>query len=108
VGSGAEGGDGGGRQSAHPEERVDLAVLERVDGFGAAEPFACHGLFLAARRIRSRCMSLSLSRPAASMTRNAITSVALPGEPVETRLPLRSDIFSTPVPSMLTTCMRLG
>ena len=34
------------------------------------------------------------------MTRNAITSVALPGEPVETRLPLRSDIFSMPVPSM--------
>jgi len=42
------------------------------------------------------------------MTRNAITSVALPPEPVETRLPLRSDIFVTPVPSMLTTCMRFG
>ena len=46
---------------------------------------------------RSRLMSLSLSRPAPSMTRNAITSVALPGEPVETRLPLRSDIFSMPL-----------
>ena len=53
-------------------------------------------------------MSLSLSRPAASMTLNAMTSVALPGEPVETRLPLRSAIFSTPVPSIVTTCMRFG
>ena len=53
-------------------------------------------------------MSLSLSRPAASMTRNAITSVALPPEPVETRLPLRSAIFLTPVAVMVTTCMRLG
>ncbi len=44
-------------------------------------------------------MSLSLSSPAASMTRNAITSVALPGEPVDTRLPLRSVILSMPVPS---------
>src|SRR6267143_1429465 len=42
---------------------------------------------------RSRFMSRSLSRPAASMTRNPITSVALPGDPVETRLPLRSAIF---------------
>ena len=37
-----------------------------------------------------------------------MTSVALPGEPVETRLPLRSDIFSMPLPSIDTTCMRLG
>ena len=42
------------------------------------------------------------------MTRNAITSVALPGEPVETRLPLRSAIVSMPVPSTVTTCMRFG
>ena len=49
---------------------------------------------------RSRFMSLSRSRPAASMTRNAMTSVAPPGEPVETRLPLRSPIFSMPVPSI--------
>ena len=53
-------------------------------------------------------MSLSLSRPAASITRKAITSVALPGEPVETRLPFRSAILATPRPSMLTTCMRFG
>ena len=42
------------------------------------------------------------------MTRNAITSVALPAEPVDTRLPLRSAIFSMPVPSMVTTCMMFG
>src|SRR6266705_1961649 len=47
---------------------------------------------------RSRFMSRSLSRPAASMTRNPITSVALPGEPVETRLPFRSAIFVMPMP----------
>ena len=46
--------------------------------------------------------------PAASMTRKAITSVALPGEPVDTRLPLRSAILAMPVPSTVTTCMRLG
>ena len=57
---------------------------------------------------RSRFMSLSLSRPAASMTRNAITSVALPPEPVETRLPLRSAILVMPVASIVTTCMRFG
>ena len=43
---------------------------------------------------RSRFMSLSLSRPAASIMRNAITSVALPGEPVDTRLPFRSAILA--------------
>jgi hypothetical protein len=53
-------------------------------------------------------MSLSLSRPAASITRKANTSVALPPEPVETRLPLMSPILVTPVPSIETTCMRLG
>jgi hypothetical protein len=53
-------------------------------------------------------MSRSLSRPAASITRNAITSVALPPEPVETRLPFRSLTVLMPVPSMVTTCMRLG
>ena len=57
---------------------------------------------------RSRRMSRSLSSPAASMTRNAITSVALPPEPVETRLPFRSDILVTPVPSIDTTCIRFG
>ena len=57
---------------------------------------------------RSRFMSLSLSRPAASITRNAITSVALPGEPVETRLPFRSAILLMPRPSTVTTCMRFG
>ena len=57
---------------------------------------------------RSRFMSLSLSRPAASMTRNAMTSVALPGEPVDTRLPLRSAIVLMPVPSIVTTCIWFG
>ena len=42
------------------------------------------------------------------MTRKAITSVALPPEPVETRLPFRSAIFFTPEAVMVTTCMRLG
>ncbi len=37
-----------------------------------------------------------------------MTSVALPGEPVDTRLPLRSAIVLTPVPSIVTTCMRFG
>jgi hypothetical protein len=57
---------------------------------------------------RSRLRSLSLSMPAASIRRKAITSVALPGEPVDTRLPLRSANLLTPLPSTLTTCMRLG
>ena len=57
---------------------------------------------------RSRFMSLSLSMPAASIRRKAITSVALPGEPVDTRLPLRSASLLMPLPSTLTTCMRLG
>jgi hypothetical protein len=57
---------------------------------------------------RSRCMSLLRSSPAASITRNAITSVALPGGPDDTRLPLMSSIFSMPMPSIYTTCMRLG
>ncbi len=42
------------------------------------------------------------------MTRNPITSVALPPEPVDTRLPLRSAIFLIPVLVIETTCMRLG
>ena len=42
------------------------------------------------------------------MTRNAITSVALPGDPVETRLPFRSAMVWMPVPSTVTTCMRFG
>ena len=42
------------------------------------------------------------------MTRKAMTSVALPGEPVDTRLPLRSFMLLTPMPSTLTTCMRFG
>ena len=37
-----------------------------------------------------------------------MTSVALPGEPVDTRLPLRSASVLMPVPSMVTTCMRFG
>ena len=57
---------------------------------------------------RSRRMSLSWSRPTASITRKAMTSVALPGEPVDTRLPLRSATVLMPVPSMVTTCMRFG
>ena len=52
-------------------------------------------------------MSLSLSRPAASMTRNAKISVPLPGAPVETRLPLRSSNLVMPLPSTVTTCIRL-
>jgi len=42
------------------------------------------------------------------MTRNAMTSVALPPDPVDTRLPLRSAILLTPAPSIETTCMRFG
>ena len=52
---------------------------------------------------RSRDMSLSLSRPAASITRKAKISVPLPGEPVETRLPLRSSNLVMPLPSTVTT-----
>ncbi len=52
--------------------------------------------------------SLSLSRPAASSTRKANTSVAEPGDPVEMRLPFRSSILFTPVPSTVTTCMWFG
>ena len=35
-----------GRQAADPEERVDLAVLDGVDGLGDAEPLALHVLVL--------------------------------------------------------------
>ena len=37
-----------------------------------------------------------------------MTSVPLTGAPVETRLPFRSLILLTPVPSTVTTCMRFG
>ncbi|MNC85860.1 hypothetical protein D3C83_14760 [compost metagenome] len=56
---------------------------------------------------RSRVMSFNGSMPAASRTRNAMTSVALPGEPVDRRLPLRSFMVLIPVPSTVTTCMML-
>ena len=35
-------------------------------------------------------------------------SVPLPAEPVDTRLPLRSDSLLMPVPSTVTTCILLG
>ena len=57
---------------------------------------------------RSRRMSFAGSSPSASSTRNAISSVALFGAPVETRLPLRSANLTMPVPSTVTTCMRFG
>ena len=38
LGGGCEIGHGGGGEAAHPEERLDLAVLEGVDAFGGAEP----------------------------------------------------------------------
>ena len=53
-------------------------------------------------------MSFSGSSPSASSTRKAISSVALFGAPVDTRLPLRSANLLMPVPSTLTTCMRFG
>ena len=52
-------------------------------------------------------MSLSLSRPAASIRRKEKISVPLPGEPVDTRLPLRSSNLVMPLPSTVTTCIRL-
>ena len=79
-----------GRPTTKKKASIFLS-LTCVDGLGDAEPLAP--------------MSLSLSRPAASMTRKANTSVALPGEPVETRLPFRSSTLSMPVPSTVTTCM---
>ena len=57
---------------------------------------------------RSCLMSFFGSMPIASSTRNAITSTPLPGEPVETRLPLRSAIVLMPLPSIVTTCIRFG
>ena len=57
---------------------------------------------------RSRLTSLSLSSPAASRIRKAITSVALPGDPVEMCLPLRSAILLMPRPSVDTRCIRFG
>ena len=62
--------DGRGRQAAAPEERVDLAVLQRIRGLGGAEPLAPD-------------VAIGIE-PAAVRMRNAITSVPLPGEPVET------------------------
>src|SRR5262245_57927341 len=46
VRRGAEIGYRGGGQPADPEEGVDLAVLECVDGFGDPEPLALHVLVL--------------------------------------------------------------
>jgi hypothetical protein len=57
-------GHGRGWQTTNPEECIDLAILDGVDRLGDAEALALH--------------ILSLSRPAASITRNAMTSVALP------------------------------
>ena len=45
------------------------------------------------------------SSPAARSTRNAITSVPLPGDPVETTLPRKSASRSMPLPSTVTTCV---
>ena len=53
-------------------------------------------------------MSFSMSRPIASSKRCAISSVALFGAPVDTRLPFRSANLLMPVPSTVTTCMRFG
>src|SRR5262245_13080431 len=50
-------------------------------------------------------MSLSGSMPAARSTRNAITSVPLPGEPVETTRPRRSVRRLIPLPSTVATCV---
>jgi hypothetical protein len=58
------------------------------------------------RRSRAR-KSLSRSSPAPSIRRKAMISVALPGAPVETRLPLRSAMERMPVAAVVTTCMRL-
>ena len=44
LGVDAEIGDRRRRQAAHPEERLDLAVLERVDALGHAEALAAHVL----------------------------------------------------------------
>src|SRR5450755_1402222 len=63
---------------------------------------------LSATESRSRVMSLLGSMPNASMRRIAVTSVPLTGAPVETRLPFRSFIELMPLPSTVTTCMRLG
>ena len=75
--------DGRRRQPAAPEERVDLAVLERSADSDAPRP--------------CRVTSRSGSRPAARSTRNAITSVPLPGEPVDTVLPRRSATDAMPL-----------
>ena len=50
-------------------------------------------------------MSLSGSRPAALSTRNAITSVPLPGEPVDTTRPFRSASRLMFFPSIVATCV---
>ncbi len=57
---------------------------------------------------RSRFTSLFGSKPAASKRRKAITSVALPGEPVLTRFPLRSCMVLMPVDSTVATCIWFG
>ena len=57
---------------------------------------------------RSLLISLSLSKPAASSKRKAITSVALPGLPVLTCFPFRSAVVLIPVLSTLTKCIRFG
>ena len=57
---------------------------------------------------RSCLMSFLGSMPTASSTRSAMTSTPLPGEPVDTRLPLRSASLVMPVPSTVTICMRFG
>src|SRR5262249_44236555 len=94
VRRGGEIGYRGGGQPADPEEGVDLAVLECVDGFGDPEPLALHVLVLVEPGGLDDAERHHFGRAA--------------GEPVDTRLPLRSASFSTPVPSMLTTCMRFG
>lgn len=52
-----------------------------------------------------RVRSLSGSSPAARSTRNAITSVPLPGEPVDTTLPLSPATDVTPDEASATSCV---
>ena len=83
--------DRGRRQTAAQEERLDLAVLQRARRLGGAEPLP-------------RDVTVGIESGSRS-TRMAITSVPLPGEPVETVLPRRSPTDATPLEAVVTMCV---
>jgi len=90
-----------------PRSVIALVGTPETKKYASSLP-SLMALVLSAGERRSRARkSLSRSRPAPSMSRSAMTSVAEPGAPVEMRLPFMSAIDLMPLAAVVTTCMRL-